>query len=212
MPLQYIIGEWEFMGHIFAVGEGVLIPRPETEVLVELALKKIKNIESPVVFDLCSGSGCIGISIAKERPNAKVFLFEKYDKAFGYLTKNAQNINNVVPVQHDITLDADELCLPIPDVIVSNPPYIRSDEMETLQKEVKKEPSTALDGGEDGMDFYRVIAEKWLPKIKSGGAFFVECDPEQADPLSKIFLPRCTKVKSVSDLNGDLRVVCGDIY
>lgn len=212
-PLQYILGEWEFMGYTFKVGEGVLIPRPETEVLVELALEKIKDIESPVVFDLCSGSGCIGISIAKERPDAKVFLFEKYDKAFSFLSENVNSLNakNVTPVKLDITADYSNISLVQPNIIVSNPPYIRSDEMDGLQSEVKKEPSTALDGGEDGMDFYRVIARKWMPLIKEKGSLIVECDPWQTKPIEKIFSTDNATAYTVLDLNNDPRIVCADI-
>lgn len=213
-PLQYILGTWEFMGYTFSVGEGVLIPRPETELLVELAIKKLKNVKSPIIFDLCSGSGCIGLSIAKARKDAKVFLIEKYDKAFNFLTENVKKleVENAIPVQCDITEDVSDFCLPIPDMMVSNPPYIPSCEIEGLQSEVKKEPVTALDGGDDGMDFYRVIANKWLPNIKRKGSFLVECDPTQATFLAKMFLPQCTNVNIIRDLNGDPRIVCGDIY
>ncbi|MBQ7047027.1 MAG: peptide chain release factor N(5)-glutamine methyltransferase [Oscillospiraceae bacterium] len=211
-PLQYILEEWEFMGITFSVGEGVLIPRPETELLVELALKRIEGIDNPVVFDLCSGSGCIGLSISKFRPDAQVYLFEKYDAAFSFLEKNCRNIGNenVHAVKFDITLGADALRLPKPDVIVSNPPYIRSDEMNVLQPEVLCEPSTALDGGEDGMDFYRIIANKWQPIIKRHGSLIVECDSQQTIALARMFMPQCLKVSIISDLNGLQRVVCAD--
>lgn len=213
-PLQYILEEWEFMGIGFAVGEGVLIPRPETELLVETALEKIEWIKKPVVFDLCAGSGCIGLSISKFRPDAQVYMFEKYDGAFKFLDKNCQNIGNenVHAVLHDITLGAESLSLPKPDVIVSNPPYIRSDEMEGLQTEVLCEPSTALDGGDDGMDFYRVIVDKWQPLIKKRGSLIVECDSAQTFALTKMFMPQSVTVSILSDLNGLPRVVCADTY
>ncbi len=211
-PLQYILEEWEFMGITFSVGEGVLIPRPETEILVELALKKIEEIKNPVVFDLCAGSGCIGLSISKFRPDAQVYMFEKYDGAFNYLKKNCQSIGNekVHTIMHDITTGAEMLDIPKPDIIVSNPPYIRSDEIKSLQREVLCEPSTALDGGKDGMDFYRVIADMWQPLIKKNGSLIVECDSEQAISLLRLFISPCVKVSVISDLNGLHRIVCAD--
>lgn len=213
-PLQYLLGEWDFMGYTFKVGEGVLIPRPETEVLVELALEKIKNVASPVVFDLCSGSGCIGISIAKARPDAQVFLFEKYDAAFHFLSSNVLSLEakNVTPVKLDITSDYSGVGFSQPDIIVSNPPYIRSSEMDGLQREVKKEPATALDGGEDGMSFYRVIAQKWMPVIKKSGSLLVECDPWQTEPIEKLFSTDNSNAYTVCDLNNDPRIVCADIH
>ncbi len=213
-PLQYILEEWEFMGITFSVGEGVLIPRPETELLVELALEKIEWIKEPVIFDLCAGSGCIGLSISKFRPDAQVYLLEKYDEAYGFLKKNCQRIgsDNVHAILHDITSGADGVGLPKPDVIISNPPYIRSDEMSGLQKEVLCEPSTALDGGEDGMDFYRVIVDKWQPLIKKRGSLIVECDSTQTFDLTRMFMPQSVRVSIISDLNGLPRVVCADTY
>ena len=105
-PLQYILGEWDFFGRTFEVGEGVLVPRPETELIVGLALEKLGNARYPVVFDLCAGSGCIGLTIAAERPDAHVVLFEKYDKAFHYLKRNTEKLGltNVQAVQYDITM------------------------------------------------------------------------------------------------------------
>ena len=214
VPLQYIIGEWEFMGHTFKVGEGVLIPRPETELLVELALDKLKGIREPVVYDLCSGSGCIGLSIAAERPDARVYLFEKYTEAFEFLQDNCRimGCSGAHGIMYDIFRGADGLAFPEPDIIVSNPPYIRSDEMSALQTEVLHEPGTALDGGEDGLDFYRVIAQKWVPFIKKHGSLIVECDPEQTVLLVRIFMPQSLSVRIYSDTFGLPRAVCADKY
>ena len=174
-PLQYILGEWDFFGRTFEVGEGVLVPRPETELLVELALEKLRNVRYPVVFDLCAGSGCVGLTIAAERPDAHVWLFEKYDEAFHYLKRNIKKLGltNVQAVQHDITLGCDDKISETPDLIVSNPPYLRTDELGGLSTEVMHEPATALDGGTDGIDFYRIIASRWLPNVnKHGGIIF----------------------------------------
>ena len=174
-PLQYILGEWDFFGRTFEVGEGVLVPRPETELLVELAIEKLRNVRYPVVFDLCAGSGCVGLTIAAERPDAHVWLFEKYDEAFHYLKRNIKKLGltNVQAVQHDITLGYDDKIFETPDLIVSNPPYLRTDELGGLSTEVMHEPVTALDGGTDGVDFYRIIASRWLPNVnKHGGIIF----------------------------------------
>ena len=175
-PLQYILGKWEFMGLPFYVGEGVLIPRPETEMLVEFALDFLKDKKNPVVIDLCSGSGCIAISVAKHLPNAKVYAVEKSDLAFPYLKKNIwlNCVFNVSAVHGDI-FDSTLLSDIKPDLILSNPPYIRSPEIASLQSEVRNEPSMALDGGEDGLIFYREIANGWLDRLGTGGAIAVEC-------------------------------------
>ena len=147
-PLQYVLGKWDFYNYEFNVGEGVLIPRPETEELVETALKSIKNVPSPVVLDLCSGSGCIGISIARERPDCSVYCVELFDEALAYLNKNAQSDKNVKIIKADVLQDPDKSILPIKaDLIASNPPYIKSNEIASLQQEVRREPLTALDGG-----------------------------------------------------------------
>ena len=162
-PLQYILGEWEFMGLPFKVGRGVLIPRPETEILVEFAIDFLKKKNAPVVFDLCSGSGCIAISVAKFCSDATVYAVEKSDIAFEYLEKNISlnGVNNVKAVKGDI-FDKELLSGISPDLILSNPPYIRSNEIEGLQEEVKREPAMALDGGEDGYIFYRSLAKDWI--------------------------------------------------
>ena len=141
-PIQYILGSWDFMDFAFQVGEGVLIPRPETEILVEYIFDKIKNISEPVVYDLCSGSGCIGLSLAALHKSAKVYLVEKSDKALTYLKANDKNIcadlKNTTVIQGDILKVEDFDFLPEADVIVSNPPYIKSEEIPTLQSEVSK--------------------------------------------------------------------------
>ena len=209
MPIQYVIGEWDFMGHTFSVGEGVLIPRPETEILCEYIIEKIKNIDDAVVIDLCSGSGCIGLSVAKEVKNAKVFLVEKSDNAFGYLKKNSDRFgcDNVIAIKGDIFSGFESFGIPEADLILSNPPYIESADIAGLQSEVLLEPSMALDGGEDGLDFYRAINEKWLGHCN--GAVAVECGEGQSDDIRKIFSTQCAETYSVTDFNGIERVVIG---
>ena len=202
-PLQYILEEWEFMGLPFEIGEGVLIPRPETEMLVEFAIDFLKEKINPIVFDLCSGSGCIATSVAKHCPDATVYAVEKSDIAFDYLERNIRlnGVNNVKAIKGDI-LDKSLLSEIIPDLILSNPPYIRSSEIEGLQKEVKREPTMALDGGEDGYDFYRVIASDWIQRIKNGGAIAVECAEDQTEYIADLFLEHASEVKAYNDLSG----------
>lgn len=202
-PLQYILEEWEFMGLPFKVGEGVLIPRPETEILAEFAFDFLKKKNDPIVFDLCSGSGCIAISVAKLCPNSTVYAVEKSDDAFNYLMKNIElnGVKNVKAVKGDV-FDKTILFGIAPDLILSNPPYIRSSDIDGLQSEVKKEPITALDGGEDGYDFYRVIASDWIKQIKSGGAIAVECAEDQTEYISGLFSEHASDVKAYSDLSG----------
>lgn len=213
-PLQYILGEWDFFGRTFEVGEGVLVPRPETELLVELALEKLRNVRYPVVFDLCAGSGCVGLTIAAERPDAHVWLFEKYDEAFHYLKRNIKKLGltNVQAVQHDITLGYDDKISETPDLIVSNPPYLRTDELDGLSTEVMHEPATALDGGMDGIDFYRIIASRWLPNVNKHGGIIFECDPSQTLEIADMLMPYAMRVKIVTDIFGLQRAVFADMF
>ncbi len=157
-PLYYILGKCEFYSNEFFVGEGVLVPRDDTEVLVDLALEKLKKIKNPKVLDLCAGTGAIAISIAKERPDATVDAVELYDKAYEYLQKNiehnkAQNVNA-------IKSDAQQFCGEY-DLVVSNPPYISFNEKNLLSKEVLCEPESALFAEDDGLIFYKKIAENF---------------------------------------------------
>ncbi len=213
-PLQYILGEWDFFGRTFEVGEGVLVPRPETELLVELALEKLRNVRYPVVFDLCAGSGCVGLTIAAERPDAHVWLFEKYDEAFHYLKRNIKKLGltNVQAVQYDISLGYDDKISETPNLIVSNPPYLRTDELGGLSTEVMHEPVTALDGGKDGVDFYRIIASRWLPNVNKHGGIIFECDPSQTLEIADMLMPYAMRVKIVTDIFGLQRAVFADIF
>lgn len=214
-PLQYILGEWEFMGKTFLVGEGVLIPRPETEMIAEEALKFLKNKKSPVVFDLCAGSGCIGVTVASERKDAKVYLLEKSDKAAEYLEKNIalNKADNAVFVKGDLFESYMDMAELKPDLILSNPPYIESSVISSLQKEVQREPHMALDGGEDGLDFYRALSEKWIDLINDGGMIIIECGEGQADDICKIFSenPRVKNAVGYKDFGGSDRMVTAEI-
>ncbi len=209
-PLQYILGEWEFMGLSFYVGEGVLIPRQETELLVETASQRIKEMKSPIIFDLCAGTGCIGLSVAKLFKDASVYLLEKSDDAFVYLNRNKErlNISNAVLVKADIYKGFCGFGLPEPDIILSNPPYVRTGEIPLLQKELKYEPYMALCGGEDGLDFYRCIIKMWLSHIKKGGFAAFECGENQAEYICNFASNIVQYYEIKKDLNGITRVVC----
>lgn len=207
-PLQYILGKWDFYDLTFNVGKGVLIPRPETEMLVDFALEKIKDTENPIVFDLCAGSGCIGLTVAKHRKDATVFLLEKERNALKYLLKNKieLELENVVVVYDDL-FSVDLSLFPDADLILSNPPYIESKELSQLQKEVLFEPVSALDGGKDGFDFYRCLADRWHKKVKSNGFMAFECGEEQSETIINFFNDKCVESNIIFDFNNIDRIV-----
>ncbi len=209
-PVQYVIGSWDFYGEAFEVGEGVLIPRPETEMLVDFAAENFRD-KNITVVDLCSGSGCIGLTVARLMPDARVYLVEKSPEAMKYLEKNlkAFDLKNVTAVNGDAFKTPEENGIAEFDLLLSNPPYIETAEIEALQSEVLREPKTALDGGDDGLDFYRAIAEKWLPECKN--AVCVECGEGQTGEIKKLFSPYCANTYSQTDMNGIERTVCGFI-
>lgn len=186
-PLQYIIGSWDFMDYNFQVGPGVLIPRPETEILCQRVIEFAQKLNKPVIYDLCSGSGCIGLTIKKSLPSAEVYLVEKSKDALKYLRRNAETLcgDSMPAIIPGDVLDYDSFFeYPEADIIVSNPPYIASAEITTLQKEVTFEPEMALDGGEDGLVFYRYIIGVWKNKLKNHGVFFFEIGDEQGKAVS----------------------------
>lgn len=206
-PVQYVLGKWEFYGNEFFVGKGVLIPRPETEMLVDLARFFLRNRTDPVCFDLCAGSGCIGISVAKAVKNSRVMLLEKSPEAAEYLSKNiglneTDNCTLVLGDLFDGSFTREKA-----DIILSNPPYIVSSEISGLQSEVQFEPHMALDGGEDGLIFYRCLAEKWKDALKDDGMLAVEIGNEQGKAVSDIFSRHFTNVTVMKDVFGNDRVV-----
>lgn len=204
-PLQYVIGKWDFYESEFFVGKGVLIPRPETEELTELVIKYAKQLEAPVVLDLCSGSGCIGISVARAVPSSTVYCVEKSEDAMFYLLKNAENAENVKVIHADIKFPPK---VPTADIIVSNPPYIKSSDISALQKEVQQEPFMALDGGADGLDFYRIIAAKWNGFLKEKGMLFLEIGEDQRDDVYRILDNQGFKeIEVLKDIYGNNRMV-----
>lgn len=206
-PLQYIIGEWDFFGLSFEVGEGVLIPRADTEVLVEATLKACTNGHVKIL-DLCSGSGCIAISLSKRLLDAEIYAIEKSEKAFSFLKRNIQkNDAKVTPIL------ADALCYAFDpkmefDIIVSNPPYLSNEDMEALQREVCFEPSMALLGGADGLDFYRALTSHWVKSLKTGGILLYEIGFGQEKEIEKIMLNnRLSSSCFYKDLCGIIRTV-----
>ncbi len=205
-PLQYIIGNWEFYGRKFLCGEGVLIPRPETELLCDFVLKYYSRARAPKVVDLCSGTGCIAITIAKELSGSDVTAVELYDEAFFYLEHNNMMHGNPVSTVKGDALEPFGMF----DCIVSNPPYITENEMKELQTEVTFEPETALFGGVDGLDFYRGIAEKWFEHLTDGGVLAFEIGDTQGEAVRSILEHRGYKnVEIIRDYEHRDRVVIG---
>lgn len=190
-PLQYILGEWNFLGLTLQVGEGVLIPREDTAVLVKALAESLKKRPAPVGLDLCAGTGAVGLALCSFLPETKVTCLELSEQALSYLEKNlkAYPQYHVRAIRGDILLPetAGQFAPASLDFIASNPPYIKAKELSGLQAEVQKEPAMALDGGPDGLDFYRAIATLWLPLLKPGGILAVEIGEEQGRAVSALF-------------------------
>lgn len=206
-PLQYIVGEWDFFGRSYKVGEGVLIPRSDTEALCEVAIDYSKDKSSLRILDLCSGSGCIAITLSFECKAGEVIAVEKEEKAYFYLQENIKNLNaKVKAVRGDVL--SDSFSFEPFDIIVSNPPYLTKEDMESLQKEVTFEPRSALFGDSDGLLFYREITKKFKGLLKKGGLLAFEIGINQAPDVSDILLSNgFTRVYNKPDLNGVQRVI-----
>ena len=211
-PLQYILGEWSFMGFDFKVGRGVLIPRDDTEVVVNLCIDFLKNRTDKKTVDLCSGSGAIAVALDKIS-GAKVTAVEIDETAFSYLETNVkENNSSVKPVMADALKICETFADGGLDLIVSNPPYIKSADIETLQKEVRLEPRLALDGGEDGCDFYREIVSRWSRKLKKGGALAFELGENQADAVKALMTEQGFSDFKISlDFGGVQRAIIGTL-
>ena len=208
LPLQYILGKWSFMGFEFKVGEGVLIPRDDTEVLVGLCLDYLKASDGKTALDLCAGSGAISVALDK-LANADVTAVELSDKAYNFLLENIKG-TNIKPHKGDIFECYRDFEAKSFDLIASNPPYIKTDEIEALQTEVGYEPKTALDGGADGLDFYRAIARRWTPLLKSGGAMAFELGEGQAEYVGGLMADHgYINIKTAKDLGGTDRAIIG---
>ncbi len=208
-PLQYMLGVWDFYGLEFLVGEGVLTPRADTEALVDEALEFLKGKSDAEVLDLCSGTGCIAVAVAKNS-SAAVDALEKYEKAAFYLRKNiAKHKAEINMINDDVFSFATKKKY---DLIISNPPYISADEMEQMSPETAFEPDTALYGGEDGLIFYRHIAACYKRNLKAGGKLMLEVGFRQAETVMEILRSNgYTDVGAREDYNGVLRVVFGTV-
>ena len=211
-PTQYILGEWEFMGLPFFVGEGVLIPRADTEVLVETILERQQKESIKSILDIGTGSGCIPISLGHYGKFEHIMAVDISQKALGYATKNAHDN------QIKIDFYESDLFTNLPaewkgnlDAIVSNPPYIPKKDIEELMTEVKDfEPMNALDGGEDGLDFYRAIVEQGRDWLKDSGWLFFEIGYDQGEDLRNLLHEfGYTEVEIRQDLAGLDRVALG---
>lgn len=221
-PLQYILGSWEFMGLTLAMGEGVLTPREDTETLVRTAaLRATAGVPcgNPAEvkvqgLDLCAGSGAVALGLASLLPQIELTCIELSPAAFSYLTRNL-----AAYPQYAVKAEQGDILLPQTaarfadgsvDLLTANPPYIKTAELPGLQEEVQREPRLALDGGADGLVFYRAICELWVRKLRPGGLLAVEIGEEQGESVSALF-HACglREIKVSQDWAGKDRCVCG---
>ena len=205
IPLQYIIGKTDFYGYSFKTSEGVLIPRFDTEILVDKALEHINDGNQ--ILDLCCGTGCIGITLALEK-NVKVTLADISDTAIEISKENIAFYkleDRITVIKHNVKEETFNACY---DMIVSNPPYISTNDIKTLSREVQKEPTLALDGGTDGLDFYKIIAAKYKNNIKKGGSLLLECGMGQFTQIMNILRENeYGNIESYLDYNSINRII-----
>ena len=207
-PVQYITNNQEFMKLNFYVDENVLIPQPDTEILVEEVIKSIDIMENIEILDMCTGSGCIGISLAKNIKNTKVTLVDISKEAIEIAKKNAiQNgvENKVTFIQSDMFENVKGKF----DIIVSNPPYIETDIIQTLDKQVQNEPHIALDGGKDGLDFYKILINEAHKYLKKDGKIFLEIGYDQKQEIESLAKQskHYKKIETIKDLSQNDRVI-----
>ena len=215
-PLAYILGTWEFYGMEFNVCEDVLIPRIDTEVLVQEALDTIASQnEAPRVLDLCCGSGCIGCAIGANIPRSRIVMVDMSDKALRVARSNVMKhtMGARVSCVKANALKAPPANIGTFDIIVSNPPYIKSMEVLTLDHSVRDfEPLEALDGGEDGYMFYRAITKKWKSVLRKDGWLMYEVGEEQAQYVALQMKKAGFKnIRLIKDTAGTERVVVGQL-
>ena len=184
-PLQYLLGEWDFMDFTLKVGRGVLCPRADSEVVCETAIELLQDVEAPVVYDLCAGTGCLGLGIARAVPGAKVTCVEFSHDAWPYLTANVAALGGKTTQAElaDVLTYYTQIEPASVDPIISNPPYLTAQEMESLMPETAKEPAVALDGGRDGLDFYRVLVRQYRDAVRPGGWLVLEIGYAQAEAV-----------------------------
>ncbi|MBR2929423.1 MAG: peptide chain release factor N(5)-glutamine methyltransferase [Oscillospiraceae bacterium] len=214
-PVAYLIGEWEFYGLPLDISDAVLIPRVDTEVLAGQAMEYINTLEKARVLDLCAGSGCVGLAIASRCKGAHVTLGELSSDALKICRQNIRRTGlsgRVVPISVD-ALGKPDRSIGEYDCIVSNPPYIPSADIEGLDVSVKDyEPLLALDGGDDGLDFYRSISEKWRSVLAKNGRLYFEVGIGQADDVMRIMRNAgFGDIEIVKDTLGINRVVYGTV-
>ena len=215
-PVAYIVGEWEFYGIPLTVTSDVLIPRDDTEILAERAIQKAKQVgDGARVLDLCAGSGCVGISVASQVPGCRVVLGELSE---GALRVCKQNVRRNELNARVTCISVDAMKPPVPalwdfDVIACNPPYIPTGDIAGLDSSVKDfEPLMALDGGEDGLDYYRFIAAEWKNALRLGGSLIFEVGIGQAAQVEEILAQNgYENIQTVADTQGIWRVVEGSV-
>lgn len=203
-PIQYILNCWEFYGLPMQMRPGVLIARPDTEILVDTAIDFLKTRTSPVFLDLGCGSGAITVALMKHT-QARGIAVDKNPLAVALTKENARR-NDVSPT----VIEGDMLTFTPPaiDAVISNPPYLDAQEMRELSVQVMHEPETALYGGEDGLDFYRHIAPAYAPALKPGGALIFEIGFSQGAAVAAICeAAGYTDTKIIKDYGGNDRVV-----
>jgi len=213
-PLAYVLGEWEFYSLPLVVNENVLIPRIDTELLAQEVINLLKRkVWQTRLLDLCCGSGCIGLAAAANVPGCRIVMIDKSPEALAVCRQNMIKTN----LSRYITaMDADILIKPPAilgefDVIVSNPPYIPTEDIKTLDKSVRDfEPVMALDGGEDGLDYYHAISENWKKLLKKGGHIAFECGVGQSAAVRYILKNNgFSDIKTYKDTLGIERVITG---
>ncbi|RKI67681.1 peptide chain release factor N(5)-glutamine methyltransferase [bacterium 1xD42-67] len=215
-PVAYIIGEWEFYGLPLYISQEVLIPRLDTELLAERGILKARESgEGARVLDLCAGSGCVGLAVAANAPESRVVLAELSEGALRVCKQNVRRneLNARVTCLSVDALEAPSSSLWDFDTIVCNPPYIPSGDIGSLDVSVRDyEPHMALDGGADGLDYYRAIAAKWKPALRLGGTLIFEVGIGQAAGVEEILAQNGYEdIKSLPDTQNILRVVEGTI-
>ena len=214
-PVAYLIGEWEFYGLPLDISESVLIPRPDTETLVDHVVAWLRPLPECRVLDLCAGSGCIGLAIASQVPGARVVLGELAEGALRVCKQNVRRneLNARVTCLSVDAMEPPSSALWDFDVIVSNPPYIPTGDIPGLDPSVRDyEPLIALDGGADGLDFYRFIASKWKNALRLGGTLLFEVGIGQAPEVEEILAQNgFEQIQTTADTQGIWRVVEGTI-
>lgn len=214
-PLQYIIGEWDFYDKTFCVGEGVLIPRPDTETLVERCIEDNSEGENLTLVDLCAGSGCIGLTLEDKLSLKELYMVEKSEDAYRYLEKNSENFGSKAKLILGDIFDGEVIkALPSADIITCNPPYLNVSDMMpgVLQEEVSFEPFEALYGGEDGLEYYRKIARTYKSKLKENGKIYFEIGIDQEEEVMRILIQNgYTNVRKKKDYSGIYRVITAGV-